>query len=372
MSLASKRHFPAFSFFGITVLIFSVTVMSRLLFNGYIYYFDYHLYQPDGAVYTFITLTWLGFSDDSAAQQVISWYNTHAEEGSILTPSFFDPASNPGVWSLASYRYLYSLLSMPFVYLIGIPGMLFVPVASLGILFFCIGYQAWRSKNTLVGVVILILLSLSPTVTRWFVSNITDGLLASLFAIITIVDLNKPGKKRYLVLSALILLTSFTRFCAPYWYAVAFIQFLKKDRRMAFFIMVSSSISVLPTLLSRPDPNSIVVGASGGFIDKLIYFPVSAAKILFIEIAQLAAIDRALLVLLTLSLVVAVRKPRDINSRMFLAFLMAGWFIGALNGVMGVNFRYQLPVIAMGCLVIVESIKISTDGTFRHILKVKT
>jgi len=34
-----------------------------------------------------------------------------------------------------------------------------------------------------------------------------------------------------------------------------------------------------------------------------------------------------------------------ISSQMFLAALIAVWLTGAINGVLGVNFRYQLPVI---------------------------
>lgn len=372
MRQISRLYNPANIFLGVSLLIFSITVASRLLFNGYIYDFDYHLYQPDGAVYTFITLKWLGLSDGEAAQQVINWYKLHAEAGNTLTPTFFDPASNPGVWSLASYRFLYSFLSAPFVYLLGIPGMLVIPIAALGFIFFCITYKAWRSQNYLIGTLCLALLSWSPTVTRWFVANITDGLLASLFATLLIFNLTKRGKIRYPLFLLLILLTSFTRFCTPFWYAIAFVYFFRKEKKLALFILLFSSICVLPTLLSKPDPNSIVVGATGGIIGKLLYFPISAAKILFIEVAQLAAIDRALLALLAIAFLASIRDRSKFSSQLFLAFSLAGWFIGALNGVLGVNFRYQLPLIAIGCWVIIDSVKLSTNWSFRHILKVKT
>lgn len=360
------RWLLTYSFLIATVV--AITISSRLLFNGDVFDFDFHLYQPDGAVYTYLTLKWLGNSHISAAEQVIAWYEIYAEPESNLSVDFFDRGKNPGVWSLAAFRILYSLLSMPFVAIFGIQGMLAVPILSLIILFFIISLKAWRSKNPFVGLILISLLSFSPTLTRWYISNITDGLLASLFAFLLLIPMTSKVKRYWVVLGILILLTSFTRFCAPYWYAIAIFLFIVKKRPSSIFVFTLSTLFVIPTLLSKPDPGSIVAGVDGGAIDKLLYFPVSALKIFFIEGAQLAALDRPLLLIVGVSVFLSLMHLKSPTSQLFLIIFLAGWFIGSLNGVLGVNFRYQLPLIPFASLVFIEMLKVTTNRSFRNIL----
>ena len=125
-------------------------------------------------------------------------------------------------------------------------------------------------------------------------------------------------------------------------------------------------------MLAKPDPGSIVAGTSGGLLDKILYFPISALRILFIEVAQLAALDRSLLLILLLGSIAAIINRKASASKYFFAILIAGWFIGSLNGVLGVNFRYQLPVIPFALWVILETFKISRDGRFRYRLDIVT
>jgi hypothetical protein len=362
------RWLLTYSFLIITVV--AITISSRLLFNGDVFDFDFHLYQPDGAVYTYLTLKWLGNSHVSAAEQVIAWYEIYAEPESNLSVDFFDRNKNPGVWSLAAFRILYSLLSMPFVAIFGIQGMLFVPILSLIILFFLISLKAWRNKNPLIGLILISLLSFSPTLTRWYISNITDGLLATLFAFLLLIPMTSRVKRHWAVLGILILLTSFTRFCAPYWYAIAIFLLIVKKRSSSIFVFTLSTLFVIPTLWSKPDPGSIVAGVDGGAIDKLLYFPVSAIKIFFIEGAQLAALDRPLLLIVGVSVFLSLIHFKSPTSKLFLVIFLAGWFIGSLNGVLGVNFRYQLPLIPFASLVFIEMLKVTTDRSFRNILLV--
>jgi len=354
------------------ILLVTTITMSRLLFNGMIFDFDYSLYQPDGSLYTFVTLRWLGLSELEAANRVISWYQIHGEPGSTLTSSFFDAELNPGPWSLVSTRFLYQTLSLPFVYLLGIPGMLAIPIISLLTLFIITSYISLKESNFLMGYVLITLLAFSPTLTRWYVANLTDGLLATLFALSIILLRQKNPKYWYLTSFILIALTSFTRFSTPYWYAISSVFFIVKNRFRGLYLFALSSAFLIPTMLAKPDPGSIVAGTSGDLLDKLLYFPISALKILFIEIAQLAAMDRSLLLILCLALIAAIINRKAIPSKYFFAILIAGWFIGSLNGVLGVNFRYQLPVIPFALWVILETFKISRDGKFRYRLDVVT
>lgn len=350
--------------------LFLITILSRLLFNGMIFDFDYHLYQPDGSVYTYMALKFTGLSHLSAAQEVIAWYSQNAEPGTSLTISFFSPETNPGVWSLGSTRVVYPLLSAPFVMLFGIPGMLVVPILSYFILLLMI-YQIGKELNNIpVALVLIFALTISPTISRWYVANITDGLLATLFAITLYFLLKFNGTTLLISLSSLIVVASFVRFSAPYWYSLSIFLWLIHSRKASMIVFVISSLSVIPTLLARPDSGSIVAGASGGLIEKLIYFPVSALKVLFVEIAQLAAIDRPLLLFLIAAFFSSITKFKNPASQLFLLMALAGWFIGALNGVLGVNFRYQLPIVIFAAWTILEKINIATNRSSGNVLNI--
>ncbi len=347
-----------------------VTILSRLLFNGMIFDFDYHLYQPDGSIYTYMALKFAGFSHLSAAQEVITWYSQNAEPGTSLTVGFFSPDTNPGVWSLGSTRIVYPLLSAPFVMLLGIPGMLVIPIASFFLLLLIIYRIGVMLNNTPVAFLLIFILSISPTISRWYVANITDGLLATFFAVTLYFKLKLSGTKLFIILTFLIVAASFVRFSAPYWYSLAIYLWLIKSRKEAVLVFITSSLSVIPTLLARPDSGSIVAGATGGLIEKLVYFPVSAAKVLFVEVAQLAAMDRALLMFLVIAFVGSVIKYKSAASQLFLLMSLAGWFIGALNGVLGVNFRYQLPIVIFATWTVLEKINITANWAGGNVLNI--
>jgi hypothetical protein len=204
------------------------------------------------------------------------------------------------------------------------------------------------------------------------VANLTDGLLATIFALSIILLRNKDSKYWYFLCFILITATSFTRFSTPYWYAISGVFLIGKNRFKAIYIFVLSSIFLIPTILAKPDPRAIVAGTSDDPVDKILYFPISALRILFIEVAQLAALDRSLLLILSLALIAAIINRKALASKYFFVILIAGWFIGSLNGVLGVNFRYQLPVIPFALWVILETFKISRDGSFRYRLDIVT
>jgi len=355
--------------YSVCLLFFLIAVSSRLLFNGMIFEFDYHLFQPDGAVYSYMALKYAGFSHIESAQRVIDWYAINAEPGTSLTMSFFSPETNPGVWSLGSTRILYPILSAPLVYLFGIPGMLVVPILSFFLTLFIIVRIAHRLNRLFLGSILVFFLTISPTMTRWFVANITDGLLAATVGLAFYVALTNSHKFSWILLVVIVFLGSFARFSAPYWIAFAIIYWFI-NRKTSILIFTTSIVAVVPTLLARPDSNSIVVGAGDGVVDKIIYFPISAMKVLFIEFAQLAAIDRPLLIVLIVAILISFLNLRRQSSQLFLLMGLAGWFIGALNGVLGVNFRYQLPVVFFACWAILDQSEILRNRSIRNTLQI--
>jgi hypothetical protein len=355
--------------YSLCFLVFLTSVLSRLLFNGMIFDFDYYLYQPDGAVYSYMAMKYAGLSHVEAAQRVIDWYAVNAEPGTQLSFSFFSPETNPGVWSLGSTRVLYPFISAPLVHFLGMPGMLVVPILSMLLFLTIIMRLAHHVNQLFLGSVLIFLLTLSPTMTRWFVANITDGLLAAIVGSALYLALILEKKLVWIPLVVLVTLGSITRFSAPYWIALAIIYwFLHKKTSIILFI--TSILGVLPTLLARPDSNSIVVGAGDSLGEKIVYFPLSALRVLFIEFAQLAAIDRSLLAILVAAILLSLISLRRQSSQLFLLMGLAGWFIGALNGVLGVNFRYQLPIIVFACWVILDQAEIFRNRPVGNILQI--
>jgi hypothetical protein len=101
-------------------------------------------------------------------------------------------------------------------------------------------------------------------------------------------------------------------------------------------------------------PSNAVLPADSevGGVSKLLLLVKSFFEVGFFEIAQLAALDRALLITIIIAAVISLRFLKEIASKYYLAVLLAVWFIGAINGTVGVNFRYQLPVLTFACWVI--------------------
>jgi hypothetical protein len=122
-------------------------------------------------------------------------------------------------------------------------------------------------------------------------------------------------------------------------------MFTYRKVRIGVSVIVSSSLATIPTYLSRP-ADAVLPGTQdlSGF-DKLIALPTSFVRVAFIEFAQLAALDRILLLFLVSAFIIALLHAREIENRYFLSVAFAVFSIGAINGVLGVNFRYQLPLL---------------------------
>jgi hypothetical protein len=114
-------------------------------------------------------------------------------------------------------------------------------------------------------------------------------------------------------------------------------------------VFLLSSLSFIPTYLFMPE-NAVLPGsvASSG-TQKAIDLAYSFFKVGFIELAQLAAMDRTLLILLIASALLSIMNIKQMSSQCFIATLFSVWLIGAINGTLGVNFRYQLPLLAFAC-----------------------
>jgi hypothetical protein len=341
---------------SLVALLAILAIISRLNFNGLILDFDYGIYQPDGSHYAYRTLTFLGVDANLAATQVVDWYQVHGIKNNLFDVSLLSP-ENTGTWGLVAPRVLYSILSMPFVYVFGISGMMAIPIMSFFTLIFAVFRMGELQKQQGVGFLLVIGLTTSPTVLRWMIANITDSLLAALFGVVALVLSSNLSKKAwYLSIGILILLTSSTRFCLPIWIAISIVYFLNKMPSRGNVVLLLSSLSFIPTYLLMPE-NAVLPGsvASSG-IQKVVELVYSFFKVGFIELAQLAALDRTLLVLLIISLLLSIMNVKQMSSQFFITILFSVWFIGAINGTLGVNFRYQLPLLAFACWAITSNL----------------
>ena len=118
-------------------IVWLVSVASRVIVNGVSFGFDYSIYQPDGVLYALRTYMFLGEDQLASAKLIESWYFTHASSGKHFDPASILPQNTPA-WGLVAPRILYPLLSIPFVALFGMAGLLVIPSLSLLILVLCI------------------------------------------------------------------------------------------------------------------------------------------------------------------------------------------------------------------------------------------
>jgi hypothetical protein len=95
-------------------------------------------------------------------------------------------------------------------------------------------------------------------------------------------------------------------------------------------------------------------------------FPITFLKIFIIEMAELAALDRVLLVVILLGTVFSLIRINKFESKLFFAVFCGVFSLGAINGVLGVNFRYQLPLIPFATACIIRFIEFQKDKVHIH------
>ena len=322
-----------------------IAVASRYLFNGLVYELDFGVYQPDGIWYSLRTLQWSGVSSSQAASDLVNWYSTYSAKNLQYAVKDIYPIP-PEIWGLVAPRVLYSLLSIPFVIVFGLKGMLVIPSLSLLALMVSTVLIGKKFNHLNLGFALAIFFSTSPTILRWSVSNTTDSLLLGLFSIIALLTVKLQSNPKLLpVILLLVVLTNLTRVSTPIWIAISLVLLINSGKWSAIWIGAVNLLSSLPILLMRPKIALLPLQQNDDFLTKLLSLPKSLLKVGFFEIAELAVLDRLFLVYLLMALVGALTNIRNLNSMYFIGVLLAVWVLGAINGNIGVNFRYQLPLI---------------------------
>ena len=343
-----------FYFFSIFLWTFVVTV--KLKYNGLLYGFDYSLYQPDGKYYTYMALEFVKSNPILNAEAVVQWYESNAVKLNTFSINEVLPQTSY-VYPLISYRVLYPFLSAPFVAALGIPGMLVIPSLSLLVVMLTTQFIAYKAKLPLFGFILVFLLVDSITVMRWMIVNCTDSLLTALFALVALVlfKIEKVGIRFYFILLTLIALTSMTRFVLPFWLAISVVLYISKGKKsLSFLVFLFSFICSIPALYAQSTVSILPVEGSSSTLLKLVKIPIYYVKVLAVDVVQLAVLDRVLLILIVMGIFLSIINFRHISSQYFLSMFIAGYLIGAINGTIGVNFRYQMPVIPFCAWAIIE------------------
>jgi len=342
-----------------------ITIIAKYRYNGLVFGFDYGLYQPDGKYYTYMALDIINQNPNESAQQVVDWYKAKSYKGNIFTTSDLLPETSP-VYSFVSHRVLYPLLSAPFVFAFGIPGMLVVPALSFLILLTIIYKISLRYNAVYLGLIICLILTSSPTTSRWMIVNTTDSLLVGLFSL-TVYILSNPKfatKSIYVYILVLVFLTAATRFSFIFWLSIAIVLFLNRKKILAVAIVLFVSICSIPALSATLKVSLLPNEVNKSNFEKVLGLPESFFKVLSIDIAQLMVLDRLLLMLLGIGILLAVITLKNLPSQYFILMLLAGYTLGAINGTLGVNFRYQMPLIPFCAWTILSSVPSIRSGTY--------
>lgn len=348
-----------------------LAVGGRLYTSGISYGFNFSVFQPDGVLYALRTYMFLGEDQLMSAKLIENWYFVHGGSKTHFDPASILPSNSPA-WGLVAPRVLYPLLSVPFVAAFGMNGLLIIPSLSLLVLVLAIYNLGKRHLQPTVALTISLTLLISPTVLRWMVANITDSLFVALFALVCLfLETESSTKRTNLYIAILIILTSLTRFATPIWLAIAMVDLLQKRKGRAVFISVISLVATIPTYLTQPSNSVLPREGDLSFVEKLVALPVSFFKILFIEVAQLAVLDRLLLLFLVVSMAFALIRFKDQSSLRFLMVLLATWAIGGLNGSLGVNFRYQMPVLPFAAAVLIIHANYLRDWLFGRVRNIE-
>jgi len=360
----SMRNLSFRTAFLVSVGLWIITVASRFAYNGLVFGFDYGLFHPDGSLYAFKTLTLMGLSQQEAGVQVANWYAEHAYKLNSIEPAslFFD--NNPQ-WVIYGTRLAYPIFSIPFVALIGMNGLLIVPALSYLILFIVVLLLGRHYGRINLSLAIVFAFSISTTVGRWMLINSTDSLLVALASMFTYLCVKKVDNKYWVSIAlTIVVVGSLTRFSLFLWLGFAFVLFTKKEWLRASLVSFTAIICFVPTLFLDFQAAVLPNETESSLVIKTLKLPLSMAKMAFYDIAQLAVLDRVLLLTLSVGILLALKNFRTLSGRAFLATLFMLWCTAGLNGTPGVNFRYELPILSLLAWVIIDNFQFKPNSKY--------
>jgi hypothetical protein len=325
---------------------------------------------PDGLHYSVQTLRILDFSDLEILKLLKSQYDT---TGIKVSEYFLNPA--PWETALVDPRVLYSFLSVPFVKLFGANGMFIVPILSVILLTALpLLFTNYLSKNRLyfLAFSISVILVSSFYVKYNVLANTTDG-LSSLLIVSLVMYLYLIQKRNNygftsIGIASVCLMACTTRQNEIYVFGILVIFLISggmNSLKRHFVTVMVASFTIITwlvysfnefsnyRLITSSDGTSL---SSGNLLIAVKDLVVDLPKTIFIELSQLWLRDQGIfLLILAAMFFLAYNKRIDFLSLSFLWCFLAGMTLTTINGGLGSGFRYALPAIFLGAIVILES-----------------
>ena len=296
-------------------------------------------------LYSFKTLTILGYSQGDAGLEVSRFYLQNAAGSPVITPESLTFANNSN-WAIFQLRVLYPILSAPFVAIFGLWGMLVVPIVSFVVLWIFATHQL-KNRMT-IAIPLLIVLSSSTTISRWMFANISDPLLVGLITLyIWLLPrvLNSSKSSWFLFHVIFLSSTSLTRFSLLLWLSISIFYLTKRHIYRSLTIALLGFIFFLPNLFVNFSGAILASHSTSPFYIKILLYPYSILRMHVVEIGQLFVLDRVLFFGLVVGFYILFREVKTSAAQIVLTVTLSLVLTAGLNGVLGVNFRYHLPLI---------------------------
>lgn len=326
---------------------------------------------PDGVHYSVRTLRILDFSDTEIIKLLKSQYDA---TGIKVSEYFLNPA--PWETALVDPRVLYSFLSVPFVKLFGINGMFIVPMISFMILTALpLLFTNYGSKNKLYFLAFSIsaILLTSFYVKYNVLANTTDGLSSLLIValVLSLYLIQKRNNFRFtsLGIASVCLMACITRQNEIYVFGILVIFLISggiNSFKRNFMTVIVASLTIITwlvysfnefgnyRLITSSNGTSL---SSGNLLIALRDLVVDFPKTIFIELSQLWLRDQGVYLVICAAMFLLVYNKRiDFLGLSFLWCFLAGMSLTTINGGLGSGFRYALPAIFLGAIVILESV----------------
>ena len=151
-----------------------------------------------------------------------------------------------------------------------------------------------------------------------------------------------------------------------FWVAVAIVMFIEKRFFKSFYILLLGFIMFIPALLSNSNNSFLPVEGDRTLGERILLLPKYFLKITYYESAQLFILDRLLFLIIFGAIIVAFIWKKESHNKYYLFLLLAGLTTGTLNGTVGVNFRYQLPIVAFACWSLIENFSLRSKNFHKN------
>ena len=244
--------------------------------------------------------------------------------------------------------------------------LLLPPIIAWILLVSSIAIYISRYFGNFISFFIVFLMSSSFYVRYNYISSTPDVIAGLFFFLsITLLIIKKKSISVYILIFSSALSAMFTRPMAPIYIMIGFIALLTiKQSIHNRILMISLGIigifhMLAMNLLFKQLSSEVGLNQSSyldifsSVLGKLILIP----KIVVVEIGMVAVNDPILGVLLVLIFFGLFVSESGTTKVIFIGTLIAVFLMAAMNGTIGNGFRYQMPVIICGVLLVPETLR---------------